>query len=293
MTATNDQKPSPPAETEPEVVETPEAVLRRYGEQADDAIDIADAALALAMVDEPGTDIRPYRRHLGELARDLVAAAQDHPPTIDAMVAALNAVMLTRHGYDGDAETYNDLRNANLIHVIDRRRGLPVALGILYLHAARAAGWTIQGLNFPAHFLVRLDNGPERAVIDPFNRGRVRDAAGMRVLLKQVAGAKVELTPEHYRPVSDRIVLLRLHNNVKSRLMRLNRVAEAVRACDAMLWLAPNEPGLWRESGLMHAHLNNLRNAKAALERALALGLPDKQRREVEDALSRLRARMN
>jgi regulator of sirC expression with transglutaminase-like and TPR domain len=289
MTATNEPRPEMPAE----VAETPETVLRRYGEIAESAIDIADAALALALVDEPATDMRPYRQHLAELARDTVAAVQDRPPTIDAMVAALNAVMLTRHGYDGDAETYNDLRNANLIHVIDRRRGLPVALGVLYMHAARAAGWTIHGLNFPAHFLVRIDNGPERAVIDPFNRGRVRDAAGMRVLLKQVAGAKVELTPEHYRLVSDRMVLLRLHNNVKSRLMRLNRVTEAARAVDAMLWLAPNEPGLWREAGLMHAHLNNLRNAKAALERALALGLPDKQRREAEDALSRLRARMN
>lgn len=33
----------------------------------------------------------------------------------------------------------------------------------------------------------------------------------------------------------------------------------------------------------VHAHLNNLRSAKAALERALTLGLPEKQRREAED----------
>lgn len=68
----------------------------------------------------PTMDMSPSE-HLAELARDTVAAAQDRPPTIDAMVAALNAVMLARHGYDGDAETYNDLRNANLIHAIDRR----------------------------------------------------------------------------------------------------------------------------------------------------------------------------
>jgi len=273
--------------------ESPEARLRRYGTGPDEAIDVAEAALALALVDEPAADPALYRAHLAELARDTIAAAQDRAPTIDSMVAALNGVLLTRHGYDGDAETYNDLRNANLMHVIDRRRGLPVALGILYMHAARAAGWTIGGLNFPAHFLVRLDHGPERAVIDPFNRGRVRDAAGLRVLLKQVSGAKAELQPEHYRPVSNRMVLLRLHNNIKSRLVRLNRIAEAARAADAMLWLAPNEPSLWREAGLMHAHLNNLRQGKAALERALALGLPERHRREVEDALTRLKSRMH
>lgn len=273
--------------------DTPETTLRRYGAMGDAPFDIADAALALACVDDPTADTRPYRAHLAELARDAAAIAADRGLTIDGMVAALNGLLLTRHGYDGDAQTYNDLRNANLMHVIDRRRGLPVALGILYMHAARAAGWTIHGLNFPAHFLVRLDNGPERAVIDPFNRGRVRDAAGMRVLLKQVSGAKVELTPDHYRPVPDRQVVLRLHNNVKARLLRLQRVAEAARAVDAMLWLAPDSAALWREAGLMHAHLNNLRRAQSALEKALSLGLPDGQRREAEDALSRLRARLN
>jgi regulator of sirC expression with transglutaminase-like and TPR domain len=273
--------------------ETPEATLRRCGALGDRPFDIANAALALACVDDPTAEVKVYRDHLAELARDAEAVAREREPTIDGMVAALNGLLLTRHGYDGDAQTYNDLRNANLMRVIDRRRGLPVALGILYMHAARAAGWTIQGLNFPAHFLVRLDNGPERAVIDPFNRGRVRDAAGMRVLLKQMAGAKVELTPDHYRPVSDRQVLLRLHNNVKARLLRLQRVAEAARAVDAMLWLAPEEATLWRESGMMHGHLNNLRHAMTALEKALALGLNDAQRREAEDALSRLRARLN
>jgi regulator of sirC expression with transglutaminase-like and TPR domain len=289
MKAANDQHAA--AASEPG--ETPEAALRRYGAMGGQAFDIADAALAFACVDDPTAEVKTYRDHLAELARDAAAIATERDLTIDGMVAALNGMILTRHGYDGDAQTYNDLRNANLMRVIDRRRGLPVALGILYMHAARAAGWTIHGLNFPAHFLVRLDNGPERAVIDPFNRGRVRDASGMRVLLKQMAGDKVELTPDHYRLVSDRQVLLRLHNNVKARLLRLQRVADAARAVDAMLWLAPDDAGLWREAGLMHGHQNNLRRAQSALEKALALGLPERQRREAEDALSRLRARMN
>ena len=42
--------------------------------------------------------------------------------------------------YRGDEETYDDLDNANLMRVIERRKGLPVALGILYLYAARSQG---------------------------------------------------------------------------------------------------------------------------------------------------------
>ena len=274
-----------------------EAVLRRCGELPDDKIDLAEAALALAMLDGEHVDAAPYRRHLGTLARDLVAAADGSNGRLAGQLVhratLLKTVILDRHGYDGDTETYDDLQNANLIRVIDRRRGLPVALGILFMHAARAAGWTVHGLNFPAHFLLRLDRGPERAVIDPFHGGKLRDAAALRALLKQVAGDRIELSQAHYSPVGNRAVLLRLHNNVKSRLFRLNRVAEAARAAQAMLWLSPRDAGLWREAGLMQAHLGNLKRGIEALETAIGLGLPDQQRRETELALKRLRGKLN
>ena len=35
------------------------------------------------------------------------------------------------------------------------RRGLPVALGIIYISAARTLGLQARGVNFPGHFLVR------------------------------------------------------------------------------------------------------------------------------------------
>ena len=59
--------------------------------------------------------------------------------------------------------------------VIDRRRGLPVALGILYLHAARAGGLEACGLNTPSHFLLRISLKGQHALIDPFNGGALVD----------------------------------------------------------------------------------------------------------------------
>ena len=93
-----------------------------------------------------------------------------------------------RHGLNGDRQTYDDLANANLISVIERRRGLPVSLAIIYIHAARALGWTMEGLNFPGRFLMRLGAPDGRAVLDPFAGGRMRDAVALRELLKTGAG---------------------------------------------------------------------------------------------------------
>src|SRR5579864_8089930 len=180
---------------------------------------IAEAALALASFERPRVALSRYRQHLANLARD-VGRHAGAAGGLAARAAALNEIILLKYGYSGDELTYDDLQNANLMRVVDRRKGLPVALGILYLHAARAQGWDSVGLAFPGHFLIRLTEGAERLILDPFHGGRVCDAATLRELLKAMAGQEVELAPEHYAPVADRDVLLRLQNNLKSRLLQ-------------------------------------------------------------------------
>src|SRR6185437_11513778 len=80
----------------------------------------------------------------------------------------LAGLLVRDFNYQGDLETYDDLANANIIRVIERRRGLPVALGILWLHAARAAGWACHGIDFPAHFLIALEDAGKRVALDVF-----------------------------------------------------------------------------------------------------------------------------
>ncbi|HET7594336.1 MAG TPA: transglutaminase-like domain-containing protein, partial [Stellaceae bacterium] len=188
---------------------TAEAFLREIGGMADGPLPLAPAALALAALERPRVDLARYHHHLAALAQEVGAEAGDSSD-IERRVAALNTVIIERYGYQGDTLTYEDLQNANLMRVIDRRKGLPVALGILYLHAARTQGWDMAGLAFPGHFLVRLQDAGARLILDPFHGGKSRSAVELRDLLKAITGNDVELTPAHYAPVSDREVLLRL-----------------------------------------------------------------------------------
>src|SRR5216683_4480430 len=196
----------PPETYDPEICAR---FLRDLGASGERILPIAEAALALAAFERPHVDLARYHDHLRLIARDVgrhPGAAGD----LAARARALSEIILLKYGYSGDELTYDDLQNANLIRVVDRRKGLPVALGILYLHAARAQGWDTAGLAFPGHFLVRLSDGAERLIVDPFHGGRVCDAATLRELLKAMTGQEVELAPEHYAPVADRDVLLRL-----------------------------------------------------------------------------------
>jgi regulator of sirC expression with transglutaminase-like and TPR domain len=270
----------------------PKVILRRVGAGPDDGIDLAEAALALAAVDLPQTPLDPYRGHLAELA-DALTEASGGGADLPQRCAALTQTIHSCFGYEGDTQTYDDLENANLIQVIDRRKGLPIALGILYLHAARRNGWDIVGLSFPGHFLLRLDCAGERAILDPFHRGRICGASDMRDLLKTMQGAEAELTAEHYRPVSDREVLLRLQNNVKLRLIQMEQPAKAAAIVEIMMLFAPGRHGLWREAGLMHAHAGNLGHAIAAFESFLKRETGTAARHEVATDLQHLRRRLN
>src|SRR3954470_12173401 len=153
--------------------------LRDLSQMPSPILPIGEAALALASFERPRVGLSRYRQHLAGLARD-VGRHAGATGDLAARAHALNEIILLKHGYSGDELTYDDLQNANLMRVVDRRKGLPVALGILYLHAARAQGWDSVGLAFPGHFLIRLGAGPERLIIDPFHGGRICEAASLR-----------------------------------------------------------------------------------------------------------------
>jgi regulator of sirC expression with transglutaminase-like and TPR domain len=275
-------------------VNDPRTALEAIGETADAEIDLADAALHLARVDAPDADWAAARAHLSLLAREAVAMAETiDPADLPAQAAALADLLVTRQGYGGDGETYDDLANANLIRVIERRRGLPVALGVLWLHAARAAGWTAHGVDFPAHFLVALHAAEERVVIDMFGGGRLVNARELRTLLKRVAGPKAELTPDLLAPMTTRGVLLRLQNNVKARRLRGGDVAGGLASAEDMLRIAPAEPSLWREAAAMHEKLDQVTAALRCLGRFLELVPHGEAAETVRATIGQLRARLN
>ena len=164
-------------------------LLRHIGTQPDEDIDLAEAALALAALDHPDVSLQRYRDHLSLLAEQVGELNPPDADTLEGRVTALQDVLVGRHGYEGDTLTYDDIQNANMMQVIDRKKGLPVALGILFIQTARAQGWAISGLNFPGHFLVRLEYAGERVILDPFNQGQSRSVMELRDLLKVAAGA--------------------------------------------------------------------------------------------------------
>lgn len=271
------------------------ARLETIGQRRDADIDIGEAALLLAALGRPRVPLARYREHLSALAADTARAASgpDHGTSVVERLEALNKTILDQHGYQGDNLTYDDLQNANLMRVIDRRRGLPVALAILYMHAARAQAWQIEGLNFPGHFLLRLETAGERCIFDPFNGGRQLETAELRLMIKSLIGEEAELDPAFTASVGSRQVLLRLQNNIKLRLLQQKRAQDALEIIETMLLVAPERAESWREAGLVHSHLGNLQAAISAFEKVLQLSQDHGLRQAAAQQLQTLKNRLN
>lgn len=231
-------------------------------------LDLLEAAFSLSTLrrTEP-LDLAPFRQHVAAMSDEVADLVRRRGATPDL----LSEVISRSYAYRGDSETYDDLQNADLARVIERRKGLPVALAILYLHIARSQGWSATGLAFPGHFLIRIGMDGAQHVVDPFNEGSIRDAADLRKLLRQVAGSEAELVPAYFDSVSDRDVLLRLENNVRLRLAKREDWQGAARSLDRMLAIAPDRAELLLEAGELHARLDQRRAAMNFCSRILDL----------------------
>ena len=257
---------------------TVEARLREIGAHGEEPFDIGEAALLLGSFDRPGVPLDRYRAHFDELAE-----AAGSP---DRLAPTLGGAF----GYTGDRATYDDLQNANLLRVIDRRKGLPVALGIIYMEVGRRLGAHVEGLDFPGHFLIRVDRAE---IVDPFERGERREPPALREMLKAAYGPSAELETAYFRATTDRGVLLRLQNNIRLRLAQQRQFEAALGVLDRMTWIAPDLPELVRERAILEAALGRFKGAVQSLERYIAMESAEGARLEAATLLQRFRARLN
>jgi regulator of sirC expression with transglutaminase-like and TPR domain len=111
-----------------------------------------------------------------------------------AILANMHAVLFEEEGFGGNLDRYYNALNSYIPAILNTRRGLPVSLSLIYKVVGQWAGLTIQGVNAPGHFMVRVRCDDHWMIVDPFFGGQVltRDEAFER--LDRVAGNPV---PRH------------------------------------------------------------------------------------------------
>lgn len=214
---------------------------------AAEAIDLAEANLLIAAEGSPGLDADSALAHvegLAQLAREagVVATLRDQ-------------------GFRGDADDYDDPRNSFLNEVLERRRGLPIALATLTLAVAARVGAPMAGIGMPGHFLVADIGGAEPAYLDPFDGWSPVSRQDCARIVRRTSG--LELRPEFLEPVSERAILVRTLANLRGSYLRRRRLADALWTVELGLMLTPDDPLLVSQSVVLLAGTGRYDEAEA------------------------------
>lgn len=251
----------------------------------DGEIELDLAALELAALDHPGIDLDEYIDELIDIEIALRAADSDAASSV-AQAKALSSVMVEEFGFSGDRTHYDDPQNADLVAVVGRRLGLPISLSILYVAMARRLGWSAMPLNTPGHVLVRLGDGSDTLIIDPFNDDRTVAPEQVAALLEQMTG-QAEFS-DGMLPLSNRSALVRLLLNQATRAEQAGDPARALVLYDWMTVVAPTHAHGWWERARLQLLAVDVAGARNSLSAMLEITRDDDLRLQVSAALDAL-----
>jgi regulator of sirC expression with transglutaminase-like and TPR domain len=270
------------------------AALDAVGELPDDEIALADTALLFARLDAPEADWRRAQKHLSSLAREAAEMRSWAGRGAQHQAEALAAMLGCRHDYSGDYETYDDLSNVNLIRVTERRRGMPIGLGIIWLHCAEVAGWDCYGINFPRHFMLGLDGDDGQTVLDVFSGGRILEEEDLTSMLARVSeGRRMTWLPRLAERMGKREVLIRLQSNIAFRREEAGDLAGALTCREDMLRIAPADIGLWQQTATLHQKMGHIASAIRCMGRVVDLIPPGEDAERARAVMKRLRGSLN
>lgn len=261
--------------------------LTRLGLVDESEIILDEAALALALLDHPETDLDPYHDVLADIATRLDVIAAD-AETADQRADALATVLAGEFGFTGDADTYDHPANADLIRVIDRRRGLPVSLSILYVAAARRLGWSADVLDMPGHVLVLIGADAAPVIVDPFANGMRVSAERLAALLEAAAAPQQPVT--HVAAMPNRAVLVRLLQNQASRAEQGGQGRRALTLYERMTTMAPDYAHAWWQRARLELVDGEVAQARGSLGTILEITRDADLRRRVSETLEALPA---
>lgn len=230
-------------------------------------------ALDIARVEHQAIDPEPALHALAEMGRGAARRLARLPtPTPDARVAALNAYLFEEAGFAGNDTRYEDPRNSCLNDVIERRTGIPISLAVVYIDVARRAGVTLEGVNFPGHFLVRYParsddlGGLHDLLIDPFHRGALVSEADCRRLLERYVSSDTSFSADMLATADRRQIFVRMLTNLKRLYVRGRSFPQAHAVTHLLIALDPTSLTEIRDRGLLAHQLRDYAGALRDLE---------------------------
>lgn len=272
---------------------------RRITRMPDEDVSLAEGALWIAAGEYPGLAVDTYLAQLDDMAGKLRSRLRADVATAEKLLA-LNHYLFTELGFCGNSADYYDPRNSFLNEVLERRLGIPITLGVVYIEIGRRIGLGLHGVSFPGHFLVKCALRDGVVVLDPYSAGVSLGVDELQQRLRS-AGSTTDvddaILSHLLSAATNKEVLARMLRNLKGVYGQQSDWLRALSASERLIALTPEDAGEeYRDRGGIYLKLECFRAALGDFGTYLKQcpGAPDAEsvRAQITDLATRV-ARLN
>jgi regulator of sirC expression with transglutaminase-like and TPR domain len=225
---------------------------------SDDTDRLAEYALHLARIlAYPSLDILGLLSSIDTMGQEvalMLKKSGNIPPRPTQIIEKINDLLFNVQKFKANTDDYYNPLNSYLNIVIERKRGIPITLCILYMRVARSVSFKMYPVNFPGHFLIKhiLEDNSGEIIVDPFNGGRIMDDYSLKALIEQAYPQQnIPLTHALVEKATAAQVLIRMMNNLKGSYYEAQDIDRYNIANEMVLAIDPYNPDAMRDKGIV------------------------------------------
>jgi regulator of sirC expression with transglutaminase-like and TPR domain len=238
--------------------------------ESDEQFPLLEAAACLAQDEYPELDVQ---RVLGDVDQLLARLKRRLPADASALqrLRLLNQFFFRELSFGGNLNDYYDPDNSYLNAVLRTRRGIPIALAVLWLELAQGLGLHARGVAFPGHFMVKVTLPKGQVIIDPFTgQSLSREELSERLEpYRQRSGLVDEFEVPmglYLQSATPREIIARMLRNLKEIYKGQSDAARLIAVLDRLLVLQPQAWSEYRDRGLAWAEQGEAARALGDLQ---------------------------
>ena len=263
----------------------------------DDSLPLLEAAASIAQDEYPDLDVQEV---LGEVDVLLSRLRRRSPSDAEPLqrLRALNQFFFRDLGFGGNVNDYHDPDNSHLNVLLRTRRGIPISLAVLWLELAQGLGLKARGINFPGHFLVKINLPEGQVVIDPFTgQSLSREELSERLEPYKRRNGLVDdfdvPVGLYLQAAPSRDIIARMLRNLKEIHRTQEDWLRLIAVLDRLLILLPDAWIEYRDRGLAWAEMGDVRLAVGDLETYVEHADDTLDRDAIAQRLQELRRALN
>jgi len=191
----------------------------------DDNLDLEAGAFLIAQFAYPDLGASSYGDVLDAMARE-VRERLGRKASGEEIVKAINRYLFVEQGFAGNTHQYYDVDNSYLNRVLERKTGIPISLGAVYLLVGKRLKLPVFGVGMPGHFLVKYEADRYRIFVDCFNGGALLTQKDCARFLDQ---AGYGFDERYLQKTPSRAILIRMIKNLVAIYNEMEDVPKATR----------------------------------------------------------------